>query len=180
MHCGEYMKKLLIVVDYQNDFVCGTLGFEKAVKLEKPIAEKIQSYRKNREQIVFTLDTHMPHYPSCKKALPVLHCIDNTNGWKLYGQVAGLIEDTDKCFIKSSYASADLFEYVKTQDYKSVELVGVVSNICLISNAVLMQAALPNTEIIIDANCTASDNAKLNEAALDIMEGLQMKVINRI
>ena len=83
------MKKLLIVVDYQNDFVTGSLGFEKAVELEEPIAARIREYREMGEdgQIIFTMDTHDRHYMESQegKHLPVAHCIEGEDGWQLYG-----------------------------------------------------------------------------------------------
>lgn len=176
------MKKLLVVVDYQNDFVNGTLGFDGAELPEQRIAEKIRSYRQNNDDVVFTLDTHEENYLSTQEGrnLPIPHCIRNTNGWQLFGTIAALRKDTDLCFEKSAFGSDDLYEWLKTTDYTSIEFVGLVSNICVISNAVLAKTALPETEIIIDAGCTAAADTAINKAALDVMSGLQMKVINRI
>ena len=88
------MKKLLVVVDYQNDFVSGSLGFPKAAQLEEAIIKKIEDYRAAGDDVVFTLDTHGPDYLSTQegKNLPVEHCIKGTDGWQLYGKVAALAE----------------------------------------------------------------------------------------
>lgn len=175
------MKRLLIVVDYQKDFVDGSLGFAKAAELEQPIADKIDKYRKNDDEIIFTLDTHDEDYLHTQEGelLPVTHCIRGTSGNRLYGRIAALQRDTDSCFHKPSFGSAELFEYLKNKAYRSIELVGVVSNICVISNAVLAKTALPEVPIIIDAACTASNDDRLNEAALDVMAGLQIQIMNR-
>ena len=87
------MKKLLLVIDYQNDFVSGSLGFEQAVSLEDPICRKIESYLKNGDDIIFTLDTHGQDYSSTQegKKLPVPHCLKGSDGWKVYGKAASYL-----------------------------------------------------------------------------------------
>lgn len=97
------MKKCLIVVDYQNDFVSGSLGFEKAKTLELGIANKINSYHVNGDDVIFTLDTHYDDYMDSYegKHLPVPHCIENTDGYKLYGSVADCVSDEDIVFRKA-------------------------------------------------------------------------------
>lgn len=175
------MKRILVVVDYQKDFVNGSLGFEKAVLLEKAIEEKIEMYIQKGDEVVFTLDTHSENYMETQegKNLPIPHCISNTEGWKLYGKIADLCDSTTKCFEKVTFGSMELAAYLNQNGYDCVELVGVVSNICVISNAVLAKAALPEAEIIVDASCTASNDDSLNQKALDVMEGMQIKIINR-
>lgn len=175
------MKKILIVVDYQNDFVDGSLGFEKAAEIEKNIANKIELYRKLGDEIIFTLDTHFGDYAQTQEGrlLPVPHCIKGTKGHELYGKVALLKKDEDKVLEKPTFGSWELFEYLKDKEFESIELVGVVSNICVISNAIIAKTALPQTPVIVDASCTASNDDGLNKSALDVMEGLQIKVINR-
>lgn len=175
------MKKILIVVDYQNDFVTGSLGFDRAVSLEKPIAEKIRLYRKNGWEIAFTMDTHGEDYLMTQegKNLPVPHCIENTDGWRLYGSIADLCKADDKKFVKHAFGSMELADYLEQKRYDRIELVGLVSNICVISNAVLAKAALPEAEITVDAFCTASNEESINQKALDIMEGLQINIYNR-
>lgn len=174
-------KKCLIVVDYQNDFVTGSLGFAEAVSIEQNIAKKIMEYRKNGDEIIFTLDTHYENYLETQegKNLPVPHCIKNTQGHNLYGIVDTLVKDSDKKFEKEAFGSDKLYEYLKVQPFESIELIGVVSNICVISNAVLAKTAQPKTPIIVDAKCTASFDNKVHNAALDVMVSLQIKIINR-
>ncbi len=175
------MKKCLIVVDYQNDFVCGSLGFPEAVALEECIAQKIEQYHASGEEVVFTFDTHTEDYKNTQEGSnsPINHCLRDTDGHVLYGRVATLLRDSDKRFHKHTFGSDALYEYLKQEPFESVELVGVVSNICVIANAVLAKTAQPETPMFVDARCTASNNAALNKAALDVMESLQIKVINR-
>lgn len=172
------MKKLLIVVDYQNDFVNDSLGFNGAEKLENKIIEKISEYKDN--DVIYTLDTHNENYMDTMegKNLPVKHCIKNSEGWNLYGRLKDLLKD-NQCFEKETFGSTELFDYLLNNNYESIELVGLVSNICVISNAIIAKTALPESEIIVDASCTASFDDSLNKKALDVMEGLQIKIINR-
>jgi nicotinamidase-related amidase len=176
------MKKLLIVVDFQKDFVDGSLGFEKALTIENNIVDKIIEYRENNNDIIFTYDTHFDNYLSTQEGtnLPITHCIKGTEGWELYGKVKEMKKDTDKCFEKNTFGSLELANYLKDKDYGIIELVGLVSNICVVSNAILAKSALPEAEIIVDAKCTASFDDTMNEKVLDVLSnGLQVKVINR-
>ncbi|MGN1004490.1 MAG: cysteine hydrolase family protein [Oscillospiraceae bacterium] len=175
------MNRLLIVVDYQNDFVCGSLGFPGAEKLAGPIAERIREYRTAGDEVVFTFDTHEPGYldtqEGCK--LPVPHCVRDTEGWALYGPVAEVMQDGDTSFRKPTFPSLELGKWLEGRAYDRVELCGLVSNICVLSNAVIAKAALPEAEIIVDANLTASSDPILHEKALDVLAGIQVTVLNR-
>ncbi len=188
---GESVKRLLIVVDYQNDFVDGALGFEGAELLDGRIARKIDEYREAGDYISFTFDTHHKDYLETQEGrnLPVPHCIEGTHGHDLYGRVAERMHDSDDVFLKPTFGSTALFErLLKRQSvaegidalpFESIEVVGLVSNMCVLSNAVIARTACPNVPIIVDASCTAAPDPVMNEKALDVMEGLQIKVTNR-
>lgn len=173
------MKKLLIVVDYQKDFVDGSLGFESAVQLDDYISSLIQKYHNNNDDIIFTFDTHHEDYLKTQegKNLPVVHCIEKSDGWKLYGKVATLLQEKDLCINKSGFGSLELGNYLVDQDYQSITLVGLVSHICVISNAIICKAALPETEILIDTKGISSYDIDLQNKALDILKNLQFKII---
>lgn len=173
------MKKALVVVDYQKDFVDGALGFPKAVELESVICDKIQQARREGTEVIFTFDTHGEDYPQTQegKNLPIPHCYKDSEGWQLYGAVAGLRQPQDCCFEKPCFGSWELAEYAKEQGYEQVELCGVVSNICVLSNAVLLKAALPEAELLVDARATASNDDAINEKALDVLQGVQVKIL---
>jgi len=175
------VKKILLVIDYQNDFVDGALGFQKAAALEDAIALRIGEYRNNGDEVAFTFDTHTEDYLNTQegRSLPVSHCIKGTEGWYLYGKIATLCLGKDMRFEKNTFGSLELTGYLVQNKYDSIELVGVVSNICVLSNAVLAKAALPEAVIVVDASCTASNDDQLNEEALNVMESLQIKVMNR-
>jgi len=185
------MKRLLIVVDYQKDFVDGALGFEGAELLEEPILAKIAAYREAGDPVWFTFDTHHPDYANTQEGrkLPIPHCLEGTPGWGLYGKVAEAQLDSDEAFLKPTFGSIELCaRLAKAQQvatglgslpFASIELVGLVSNMCVLSNAVIARTACPDVPIIVDAACTAAPDPIANEKALDIMEGLQIEVINR-
>ena len=185
------MKRLLIVVDYQNDFVDGALGFEGAELLDERIAAKIDEYREQGDSICFTYDTHHSDYLNTQEGqkLPIPHCIEGTEGFELYGEVATKQYDSDEVFKKPTFGSSALFARlserqrvateVGTIPFQSIELVGLVSNMCVLANAVIARTACPNVPIIVDASCTAGPNQDLHEKALDIMEAIQIEVINR-
>ena len=173
-------KKLLIVVDYQNDFVSGSLGCPQAVAIEDALAAKIAAYRALGEggQVIFTMDTHDKNYLETQegKNLPVPHCIKGTDGWELD---SSLKEFQGKRFEKNTFGSTALMEYVQERPYESVMLIGVCTDICVISNAILAKAAQPEAQIIVDAQCVASNDPAMQEKAFDILENLHIDVANR-
>lgn len=174
------MKKLLLVVDYQKDFVDGALGFPGAEKLDGPITQKIAAYHANGDDVAFTLDTHGEDYLSTQEGrkLPVIHCRKYTPGWSLYGETGKARQEGDKVFEKPAFPSLELGSWLREKGYDQIELVGLVSYICVLSNAVIAKAALPEAEIIIDASCTAGADSDLHHKALELMRTLQMTVIN--
>lgn len=175
------MKKLLIVVDFQNDFVDGSLGFPGAEKLEEVILEKIKDYKKNNDDIIYTLDTHDEKYLNTIEGsnLPIIHCIKGTSGHALYGRVKDEITKDSVIFEKSTFGSIDLGMYLKEKSYSEIELCGLVSNICVISNAVIAKSAIPDASIIVDALATASSDKVLEAKTFAVLEGLHIKVKNK-
>lgn len=173
------MKKLLVVVDYQNDFVNGSLGFERAKEIENNIVNKTLKYKYENQDIVFSLDTHYENYKSTKegKNLPVPHCLKGQKGHELFGKVKDLSKG-HLLIEKETFGSKDLMKYLENNKYDQVELIGVVTNISVISNAVIVKAILPNSEIIVDAACPASNDLEMESKALDILRNLHIKVIN--
>lgn len=178
-------KKVLIVVDYQKDFVDGALGFEKAATLDEGIANLIRQYMNNGDLVMFTMDTHHGNYLNTQegKKLPVPHCILGSSGWELYGKTAEAYhtdyeQGSIYSFEKETFGSDSLLETLANNSdrIESITLVGVVTNMCVISNAVIAKAACPEAEIIIKKDLVASfDETKHNEA-LSVMESMQMTV----
>ncbi len=172
------MKDLLIVIDYQNDFVDGALGFSGAEKLEPYIVSKIEETLKAGNDLIFTYDTHNENYMETEegKNLPIPHCIKNSKGWQLYGKVDEYKGKAIKLFDKPTFGSLELGKWLEEKDYKNITIVGLVSNICVISNAVIAKAALPNAHIIVEAKGTDSFDKDLNTKTLDVLKGLQIEV----
>lgn len=179
-------KKLLVVIDYQNDFVSGALGFEKATTLENGIYDKVNKYLANNDKVLFTYDTHADDYLETRegKNLPVVHCIDGSEGHKLYGKLKEF-EGAENTVHYKKYgfglSPKDMIELAKeiNNDIEEIEIVGVVTNICVVSNMVMFQSQYRNAEIIVDGSLCASFNDSLHDKTLDVIEGLQGKVINR-
>ena len=172
--------KCLIVVDYQVDFVSGSLGNEAAAALEAGIAARIEAARQAGEDVIFTLDTHTPDYLATRegKYLPVPHCIQGTAGHGLYGQVAQACQPGDAVFCKETFGSKALFVHLMEKGYEAVELCGVVTNICVISNAVLAKTALPEADVRVNAGLCDSNDPALHQKALDVMASFQVEILN--
>lgn len=177
------MNRYLFVIDYQKDFVDGALGFAGAEKLDGPIAAKVREY--GRGHVLFTRDTHFENYLQTRegKNLPVVHCIKGTPGWECYGETARALAEVEAPAIDKLVFGMDVTApataAVLPEQADEIELVGLVSNICVVSNAVVLQSRYPEATIVVDAACTASFDKNLNEKVLDVLQGLQVKVINR-
>lgn len=175
------MKTALIIVDFQNDFVCGSLGFPGAETLDGRLVQRIEQTLSAGGDLVFTYDTHGEDYLKTVEGqnLPIPHCIRGTEGWKLYGRTAAYLTDAKKVFEKQTFGCLELGEYLRQEGYDLVELAGLVSNICVLSNAIIAKAALPESEIRVDARLTASHDARLHTEALDLLENLHIMVSGR-
>ena len=171
------MKNILIVVDMQNDFIDGALGTREAIAIVPKVEEKIREFE---GEVFFTRDTHEACYLETQEGrnLPIAHCIQATDGWPLYGKIRALKQEEDLVFSKPTFGSLELADYLRNRgcEYESVELAGVVTNICVISNMVIVKAAMPEVPILIDAACVASNDDALGEAALKVMESMHVKV----
>ena len=177
------MNRYLFVIDYQNDFVDGALGFPGAELLDGPIAEKIRAYGKGH--VLFTRDTHFENYLTTREGrnLPVEHCIKGTHGWQVYGKTAEALAEVEAKAIDKLVFGMDVTApataAVLPEKADEIELVGLVSNICVVSNAVVLQSRYPEATVIVDAACTASFDKALHEKVLDVLSGFQVTVINR-
>lgn len=203
------MKKILIVVDMQNDFIDGSLGTPEAQKIVGNVIGKIENSDKNSNRtnkdwdVVFaTVDTHdrMTYNRTLEgKLLPVSHCIINTDGWKINDDVLGMINYFDevtnynaviKIIEKPTFGSYSLIDEINSQikkwfnrneiystDDVYFEICGLCTDICVISNALMIRAAFPNSEITCDSSCCAGVTPEKHEAALDVMRSCQINVI---
>lgn len=172
----EKEKKLLVVVDMQNDFIGGILGTKEAQNILPAVRARIADARKEGEAVVFTRDTHGDNYLSSQegKNLPVPHCIAGTAGHEI---AAGLCLAGERVFDKPAFGSIELAAYVKERGFAAVELVGVCTDICVISNALLIKAFCPEAEVCVRAGCCAGVTPQSHQTALDAMRACQVKIL---
>ena len=174
------MKKLLVVVDYQNDFVDGALGFEGAELIEDNILDLIENFERNDDYVCFTMDTHERDYLRTTegKNLPVEHCIKGTKGWEIVDRLKDYAKK-HPVFEKHTFGSLALGEYIRGLNtiVDEVYLVGLVSNICVISNAIIAKAALDkNGRVYVIKRATSSFDKDMQQKGFDILENLHIKV----
>ncbi len=179
------MDKLLIVVDYQNDFVSGALGFEAAQALEDPIADKVNQVLAEGGRVLFTRDTHQPDYLNTRegKFLPVPHCIKGTDGWHLYGRLAAYETITLPgigILDKPTFGSAQIAPASRSLcggDPEEILLCGVVTNICVVSNAIVLHTNFLNSRITILGDLCAAPNPADHQNALQLLAGMGYNIV---
>ena len=172
------MKNILIVVDMQNDFIDGALGTKEAVAIVPKVEEKIRNFD---GEVFFTRDTHENWYLETQegKNLPVVHCIRDTEGWQIRKELDALrkTEPVDKDTFGSTDLAGELVAINEDEEIGSITLVGLCTDICVISNALLIKASLPEVPIYVDASCCAGVTPESHENALKAMEMCQIKII---
>lgn len=174
------MQEILVVVDMQKDFIDGALGTPEAQAVVPAAAEKIRAFR---GRVIFTRDTHGENYMDSREGsmLPVPHCIKGSPGWQLCPALQPLCSDAP--IDKPGFGSVALGELLLAADREepisSVTLIGLCTDICVISNALLLKAFLPETRIIVDAACCAGVSPESHSRALEAMKMCQIEVINQ-
>ena len=166
------MKKTLIVVDMQNDFIDEALGTKEAVAIVPNVKKKIEEYAANGDEIIFTRDTHSEDYletPDGKK-LPVKHCIKGTHGWEI---ADGLYVEGSKIIDKPNFGWPDW----KNEGLEKVEIIGLCTDICVVSNALIIKASFPDAEVSVDASCCAGVTPETHAAALATMKMCQIDIL---
>ena len=186
------MKKILIVVDMQNDFIDGTLGTPEAQAIVPKVVKKIENF--DGDKIILTQDTHFEDYMKTQEGrrLPVSHCIYGTNGWKLNKNIENAInkyekDSEEKGIIlsvlrvkKETFGSVYLPNFLEwaRADEMEIEVCGLCSDICVISNAMILKTHYPEAHLIIDASCCAGVTPESHKNALEAMKMCQIDVIN--
>ena len=166
------MKKTLIVVDMQNDFIDMALGTKEAVAIVPAVRAKIEAYRKNGGEIIFTRDTHEADYlrTSEGRHLPVEHCIRGTKGWEI---ADGLWAEGERIIDKPNFS----WQHWDREAFECVELVGLCTDICVVSNALAIKAHFPEIPVCVDASCCAGVTPDTHEAALTTMKMCQIEIL---
>lgn len=169
------MKRILVVVDMQNDFIDGSLGTPEAVAIVPRVIEKIKEYEASGDLIVYTKDTHYENYLTTSegKNLPVEHCIKGTPGHDIPAEI---LRAHDLIFEKPTFGSVELAEYLHTVDFDEIEFIGLCTDICVISNALLAKAHFPERTVSLDSRCCAGVTPESHDAAIATMKMCQIKI----
>ena len=175
--------KILVVIDMQNDFLHGALKNEEGVKIIPGVIEKIKEYKANNCQIIATRDTHYSDYLSTQEGekLPVPHCIKGTHGWQIEDSVAKAL-GVCLTFDKPTFGSTSLSDYLRENHCRfmkdvEIEIVGVCTDICVIANAMLIKAVLPDSKICVNSALCAGVTPQSHQTALDAMKACHIEII---
>lgn len=175
-------EKYLVVIDMQNDFVTDALGTREAEAIVEAVTEKIKNFD---GAVIFTMDTHEENYLETQegKMLPVKHCIRNTKGWQLVDGIGRLQREKNApVYEKPTFGSVRLAKELRgryeNNELESVELIGLCTDICVISNALLIKAYIPECPVYVDAACCAGVSPQKHNAALETMESCQVIIKN--
>ena len=169
------MNKYLIVVDFQKDFVDGALGTPEAQAIIPRVKEKIAEYRANGGNVIFTRDTHQKNYLETNegKHLPVEHCIEGTDGWQIY---EGLTESDSVILDKPTFGYLGWRKCIEDSAGLKIELIGLCTDICVTSNALILKATFPEAVVSVDSTACAGVTPASHEAALNTMKMCQVEV----
>lgn len=171
------MQNILVVVDMQNDFIDGALGTKEAIAIVPGVKQKIRDFQ---GKVFFTRDTHGTDYMSTQEGqkLPVPHCIKGTDGWQIHPDLQPLCQGT--LIDKVTFGSSELAALLQAEDQKepvdSITFIGLCTDICVISNALLAKAFLPEAKIIVDASCCAGVTPESHRNALETMKVCQIQI----
>ncbi len=167
--------KFLIVVDMQVDFITGSLGSKLAQAIVPNVVDKVKNYDGT---VIFTRDTHFADYMQTQEGvkLPVAHCIKGTSGWEICDELKPFV---NKLVDKITFGSVDLPEIIKTYGEKieEIELCGLCTDICVISNVMILKAAFPETIIKVDGSCCAGVSVESHNTALNAMKAVQIEIV---
>ena len=168
------MRDILIVVDMQNDFIDGALGTKEAQAIVPNVAAKIEAYRAAGKPVIFTRDTHEANYLETHEGenLPVTHCIAGTAGYEISPELH--VHDEDMVVNKGAFG---YLHWEKVGDVNSIEICGLCTDICVVSNALILRSLYPEIDITVDASCCAGVTPKSHKAALTVMQSCQIEVI---
>lgn len=170
-------KNVLAVIDMQNDFIDGALGTKEAEAIVENVAAQIRDFE---GEVIYTRDTHFEGYLDTQegKKLPVPHCIKDTEGWQIRERVRQACEGEAKIFDKPAFGSVELAAYLKNMtDLESVTLIGLCTDICVISNALVIKAFLPEVTVKVNADCCAGVTPESHRNALEAMKMCQVEVV---
>ena len=177
------MQNILVVVDMQNDFIDGALGTKEAVQIVPNVCDKVERELQQGTEVIFTRDTHGEDYPDTQEGryLPVPHCIRGSEGWQLTEELEAVraakdLPVYDKVTFGCPELARDLVQANAREAIQSIELIGVCTDICVVSNALTIKAHLPEVPIYVDPACCAGVTPQSHQAALDTMRSCQIQM----
>lgn len=167
--------KILVVVDMQLDFITGSLGSEAAKSIVQNVVDKVKNFN---GRVIFTRDTHYENYLNTQEGgkLPVAHCIKNTEGWQICDELKPYATEV---IDKETFGSIDLPQTIKNLENSidEIEICGLCTDICVISNAMILKAAFPEVNIIVDSSCCAGVTTESHNTALEAMKAVQIEIL---
>lgn len=185
--------KVLVIIDIQKDFTTGVLGNPQTAAAAEKAAKKIRKFKAQypRVPVIYTMDTHDENYLNTQEGqkLPIVHCVKGTDGWNLDEAVKEEIDSSDLCVEKNTFGAKDIAEYIKkardigsslgtfSENIEAIEIAGVCTDICVISNAMIIKAFFPQTTIVVDSECCGGVTVESHENALKAMEACQIDVV---
>lgn len=174
------MSKTLIVVDVQNDFVTGALGTKEAQAIVGNVVKEVEEYRKNNDDIIFTMDTHGTDYMETMEGrkLPVEHCLIGTDGWNIIPELN--VNEEKTAIIEKETFGYEHWGSIINPETEEIEIIGLCTDICVISNALIIKAAFPNIPIKVIAKCCAGVTSQSHENALRAMQMCHIDVIREV
>ena len=172
------IKKLLVMVDLQHDFIDGALGTKEAVAIIPNVVNKITNWDGD---IACTMDTHFENYLATSEGqkLPVVHCVEGSDGWQINDRVCVAVKTSEKnvkVFKKNTFGSVELGEYIKAEGYDYIEFIGLCTDICVISNVMLTKAMVSEAVIVVDSSCCAGVTPESHNNAIESMKMCQIDI----
>lgn len=170
------MKKVFVLVDYQNDFIDGSLGFEKAPSIKSEIIRLLSEFEGD---LLITYDTHLEDYLQTREGqnLPIKHCIKGTKGWDMPSEFAPFLSKAKKIFHKNTFGSIEFANFIEKSDYEEIHFCGLVSHICVFFNIILAFCAKPNATLILHKNATTSFDEALENHAFELLKSYGVKLV---
>ncbi|WP_348518676.1 cysteine hydrolase family protein [Campylobacter sp. CCS1377] len=173
------MKKAFVVIDYQNDFIDGSLGFEKALEIKENIINELSKLDFNTTHLLFTYDTHDENYLKSKEGinLPIKHCIKESFGWQMPEVFEPFLQKAHKIFYKNTFGSLEFANFIAKSEYEEIHFAGLVSHICVFCNIILAFSAKPNARLVLHQNLSASFDENLEKSAFDLLKAYGVELV---
>ncbi len=172
------MKKAFVIVDYQNDFIDGSLGFKNALEIKQNILDKLYEIDFDTTHLIFTYDTHDENYLKSKEGLnlPVKHCIKGTFGWQMPKEFEPFLQKAYRIFYKNTFGSLEFANFIYKSTYEEIYFCGLISHICVFCNIILAFCAKPNAKLVLYKDSTTGFDVNLEKSAFDLLKAYGIEI----